>query len=114
MPYKLDAWQSALTSSHLLNFLPPNFPSTNIHLLLIEQELLYEVMAGQMSGPFTVAQVATVFASPFHSSPVGLVEKSPGQGVWCMIHHLSKCDNDGQSTNGWVDSDGFPSTYFSA
>ena len=31
-----------------------------------------------------------------------------------MIRHLSKHNEDGQSTNGWVDSDEFPTNYFAA
>ena len=67
-----------------------------------------------MSGPFTMVEASIIFDSHFHSSPVGLVEKIPGNGIWCMIHHLSKCDENVQSTNGWIDSDDFPTTYFAA
>src|SRR5882724_2275572 len=31
-----------------------------------------------------------------------------------MIRHLSKKVDEGQSTNGWVDSDEFPTVYFAA
>jgi len=44
------------------NFLPPNLSSANIHLDLIEQELLSEVAASCMSGPFTLTQF---LAAPF-------------------------------------------------
>src|SRR5882672_10247559 len=67
-----------------------------------------------MSGLFTLLKASSIFAGPFHSSPVGLVEKIPGDGVWRMIRHLSKCDEDGNSTNGWLDSNEFPTTYFAA
>jgi len=95
-------------------FLPKNLPSADIHLMLIDQELLAEVSASHMSGPFTIPQASIIFGGPFRSSPVGLVEKIPGDGTWCMICHLSKCNEDGQSTNDWVDSDNFPTTYFAA
>src|SRR5882724_10109443 len=138
MPYKPATWLVALSSSNLLSafpnlvhdltygspignppplskhFLPPNLSSANIHPILIEQELCAEVVASHMSGPFTITQASIIFGSPFCSSPVGLVEKFPGNCSWHMIHHLSKHDIDDHSTNGWVDSDEFPTTYFAA
>src|SRR5882724_8342689 len=67
-----------------------------------------------MSGPFTVSEATEIFGGFFHCSPVGLVEKIPGDGNWRMIRHLSKQDNDGNSTNNWLDSDDFPTTYFTS
>ena len=137
-PYNPITWNAALASSNLLShfpnlvhdltygspisnppplskfFLPKNLPSANIHPMLIDQELQTEVSAGRMSGPFTIPQASIIFGGPFRSSPVGLVEKIPGDGTWHMIRHLSKCDDDGQSTNDWVDSDDFPTNYFAA
>jgi len=82
-------------------FLPPNLPSANILPELFDKELLAEVSAHCMSGYF-------------YSSSVGLVEKVPGDGVWRMIRHLSKLDEAGHSMNGLIDSDEFPTTYFTA
>ena len=125
-PYKPAAWLAALSSSNLLSsfpnlvhdltygspignppplsksFLLPNLSSANIHPSLIYQELLMEVAAGRMSGPFTITQATIIFDGPFQSSPVGLVEKIPGNGSWHMIHYLSKHNVDGKSTNSWV------------
>src|SRR5882672_8555299 len=67
-----------------------------------------------MSVPFTISQASIIFDGPFHSSPVGLIEKITGNGIWWMIRHLSKHNEEGQSTNGWIDSDEFPTTYFVA
>jgi len=88
-PYKPTAWLAALTLSNLLSsfpnlvhdltygspignppplsksFLLPNLSSANIHPTLIDQELLAEIVAGQMSGPFTIAQASIIFNSPF-------------------------------------------------
>jgi len=125
MPYKPATWLVALSSSNLLSafpnlvhdltysspignpplsksFLPPNLSSVNIHPIMIDQELHTEVVASHMSGPFTIVQASIIFDSPFHSSPVGLVEKFPGNGSWHMICHLSKCSVDGHSTNSWM------------
>src|SRR5882672_4357932 len=99
-----------LTSS----FLPNNLPSTNIRPDIINKELLDEVVAGHMSGPFTIAQASTILGGFFRCSPMGLVEKIPGDGNWRMIRHLSKQDVDGNLTNDWIDSDDFPTTYFNA
>ena len=64
--------------------------------------------------PFTLEQASVIFDAPFHSLPLGLVEKVPGDGQWRIIRHLSKQDDEGQSTNAWVDSDEFPTVYFAA
>ena len=63
-------------------FLPPTLPSANFHPTLIDQELVNEVAAGHMSGPFTLEDAHTIFGDHFHSSPVALVEKVPGDGKW--------------------------------
>jgi len=47
-------------------------------------------------------------------SPLSLVEKDPGSGKWCMIHHLLKEDDEGESTNGGLNVDDFPTKYSSA
>ena len=67
-----------------------------------------------MSGPYTINQAHTIFRGHFCTSPVGLVEKRPGDGVWRMIRHLSKQDDKECSTNGWVDSNDFPTFYYPA
>jgi len=137
-PYIPAAWQDALSSSRLLlhfpnlvhditygspignppplskTFLPPNLASALIHPEIIEQELLDEVSANRMSGPFSLNQASIIFGGPFRSSPVGLVEKVPGDGNWRMIRHLSKQDCDSFSTNDWLDSGEFPTSYFAA
>jgi len=81
-------------------FLPKNLSSAYLHPEIIDNELLTEVSAGRMSGPFSVEQASVIFGGPFHSSPVGLVEKVPGNNIWHMIRHLSKTDSNGFSTNG--------------
>jgi len=135
-PYKGTAWQQALSHCDLSNkfpnlvhditysspignppplmqtFLPPNLASANIHPNLIDLELTSEFAAGQMSGPFSPAEASIIFGSFYCSSPVGLVEKVPSNNTWRMIQHLLKCDEDGQSTNDWLDSDDFPTSYF--
>jgi len=95
-------------------FLPPKLSSANTLPYIIDQELLDEVSAWHMSGPFTLEQASIIFGAPFCSSPMGLVKKVPGDGQWRMIRPLLKQDNEGQSTNGWVDSDEFPAIYFTA
>ena len=71
-------------------FLPPNLVSAHIHPEIIEQELLDEVATNRMSGPFTIEQASIIFGGPFRLSPVGLIKKIPGDGIWQMIRHLSK------------------------
>ena len=67
-----------------------------------------------MSGPFSLDNATYIFGSFYHSSPLGLVEKTPGDCVWQMIRHLSKHNADSHSTNDWLNSDDFPISYFTA
>jgi len=85
-----------------MTFLLSNLPSANIHPGLIDKELKDEVAAGHMSGPFMVSEATKIFGGFFHCSPVGLVENVAGDGNWQMIHHLSKQNKDGNSTNDWI------------
>jgi len=96
------AHQSATHPPVSWTFLPHNLPSENICPDVIDQELVDEVMAGHMSGPFTLSQAMEIFGGFFHCSPVGLVENVAGDGNWQMIHHLSKQNKDGNSTNDWI------------
>jgi len=41
-------------------------------------------------------------------------EKVPGDSVLRMIRYFSKHNDTEKSTNGWIDSDKFPTTYFTA
>jgi len=94
-------------------FLPPNLTSAYIHPKLIDQELLAEVSTNCMSGPFTLKE-ALIFGGSFCSSPVSLMEKVSGDGNWQIIRHLCEHDSKGHSTNDWLDSDEFPTSYFMA
>ena len=67
-----------------------------------------------MSGPFTVDDAHWIFKGHFRTSPVGLVEKVAGDSNWRMICHLLKIDELGFSTNDALNSDDFPTTYFTA
>jgi len=95
-------------------FLPSNLPSAEILPEIIDLELLAEVDAGHMSGPFMIAEATTIFGSFLRCSPVGLVEKVPCDNNWNMIRHISKQDNYGNSTNDGINSDDFPTNYFMA
>ena len=53
------------------------------------------------------------FLRPFLHVPCG-VEKRPGDGVWRVIRHLSKQDDEGCSTNSWIESNNFPTFYYPA
>ncbi len=98
----------------LHTFIPKNLASANLHPKIINNELLEETTSGHMSGPFTVDEAHLIFDGHFCTSPVGLVEKLPGDGNWQMIRHLSKVDHLGFSTNDALDSDDFPTLFFSA
>ena len=137
-PYIASAWKDALDSSNLtclfpnlvhdiaygspignpppLNttFILKNLGSADLHPEMIDKELLEETSAGRMSGLFTPDEARIIFDGHFCTSPVGLVEKVPGDGNWRMIHYLSKSDSTGFSTNDALDSDNFPTIFYSA
>ena len=136
--YFTTAWKDALDSANLsqsfpnlvhdithgslIGNLPPllytficdNLSSTNIFPDIIWDKLREETAAGHMSGPFSIEGAHIIFDGHFRTSPIGLVEKVPGNGKWCMIWHLLKMDSNRFSTNLMLDSDNFLTTYFSA
>ena len=137
-PYNADGWSAALTLCNLTSdfpnlvhdikfgspignpppllttFLPRNLPSTDLFPNIIDHELLEETAGNRMSGPFTEDEARYIFNGHFRTSPVGLVEKYPGDGKWRMIRHLSKTDSDGFSMNQWLDSTDFPTVFYLA
>ena len=95
-------------------FIPKNLPSATLLPEVISNEIAAELSAGHISGPFTLEEAHFIFDGHFRTSPLGLVKKVPGDGKWQMIRHLSKMDAEGDSTNGWLSSDDFPTCYYSA
>jgi len=75
--------------------------------------LASEIATGHIDGPFSISQAHTIFKGHFHTAPLGLVEK-PGSDMLCMIHHHSKDDPFGHSTNGWLDASINAMKYYSA
>ena len=67
-----------------------------------------------ISGPFTLKEAHIIFNGNFHTSPLGLIKKVPGDGKWQMICHLSKEDTNGDSTNSWINATDFPMSYYAA
>ena len=94
-------------------FIPDNLPSAKIQPKYITNLINEEVAAGCMDGSFTTAEAHSIYGGQFQTCPLGLVEK-PGSMSLRMIHHFSKKDQFSQSTNGWVDSDDFPTHWFMA
>ncbi len=66
-------------------FIPKNLVSADLYPHLIDNELATETAASRMPGPFTIPQAHTIFHGHFRTSPVGIVEKTPGNGNWRMI-----------------------------
>ena len=136
-PYFVTAWKDALATANLTHsfpnlvhdishgspignpppllhtFIPNNLSLANIRPDIIWDELREETTACHMSGPFTTEEARVIFDRHFRASPVGLVEKVPGDGKWRMIRHLSKTDCEGFSMNLSLDSHDFPTTYYS-
>ena len=88
-PYSVDGWTAALSHCNILEdfpnlahdiklgspignpppltstFLPRNLPSAMLYPELIDKEILEETLAGQMSGPFMVADAHVIFDGHF-------------------------------------------------
>jgi len=94
-------------------FIPKNLPSANINPVYITNLIAEEVSAGRMDGPFSIEEVHIIYGGHFRTCPLGLVEK-PGSVDLRMIRHFSKEDQFGHSTNSWLDSDDFPTRWFTA
>ena len=95
-PYKPDGWKEALESCNITSlfpilvqdivygspignlppithtFIPDNLP---FNLGFIAQDIAAKVLAGRMSGPFTISQAHVIFSGHFRTSPLGLVPK---------------------------------------
>ena len=136
-PYNPQAWQLALHEADITllypnlvhdlihgspignppplryTFIPNNLTSANIQPEYITNLITAEVMAGHMDGTFTIEQAHIIYGGHFRTCPLGLVEK-PGSSALRMIRHFSKEDHLGVSTNSWVDSDDFPTRWFTA
>ena len=94
-------------------FIPKNLLSADIMPDYITNLIAGEVLAGRMDRPFSVEEAHLIYGGHFRTCPLGLVEK-PGSVDLHMIRHFSKEDHFGHSTNGWLDSDNFPTRWFTA
>ena len=136
-PYVPDAWRQALERAHIaesypnlvhdlshvspigntplisFTFIPNNLLSANINPEYISRLIAEEVTAGQMDGPFSIRQAHYIYGGHFRTFLLGLMKK-PGSTALRMICHFLKEDHLGQSTNSWLDSDDFPTRWFTA
>ena len=95
-------------------FIPDNLASVKLMPQLIFDDIEVEIAMGRVSGLYTVVDTHIIFTGNFCTSPLGLIEKTPGSNKWQMIQHLSKQDIFSDSTNSWLDLDDFPTKYYSA
>src|SRR5882724_4520343 len=70
-----------------------------------------EVATGRMDRPFTIEKAQFIYGGHFQMCPLGLVDKPSSQDLR-MIRHFSKEDQFGHSMNSWIDSDNFPTCWF--
>jgi len=137
-PYIAKGWRDALNNSVLTSwfpflvnnisfgspignppplhhtFIPGNLPSALGLPHIIDEEIHSKIAAKRLSSPFSISQALIIFNGPFCTSPLGLVEKMPGSGKWHTICHLLKEDEYGNSMNGWLNVEDFPTKYYSA
>jgi len=84
-------------------FIPNNLKSAEIDPSYMDNFLASEVATGHIDGPFTKDQAHAIFNGHFRTAPLGLI-KNPGSDALWMICHHSKIDDQGHSTNSWIDS----------
>nr|GAT50782.1 reverse transcriptase [Mycena chlorophos] len=137
-PYRPAGWARALSECRLLDrypnlihdisfgapignpprpnftFIPDNLKTTELNPSFIDDYISSEVRAGRMSGPYTREEAFALFGGHFRTSPLGLVEKEPGGGKWRMIQNHSAPDDNGASTNSWLDPKDIMIRWYSA
>ena len=67
-----------------------------------------------MADTFTLEEIHLVFKGHFRTVPVGLIEKDPSKGTFCMIQHFLKEDALGMSVNLQLNLDDFLTHWHSA
>jgi len=93
--------------------IPVNLPSALKLPHIIDNETAFELAAMRMSSQCSVSKAHTIFNGHFHTSPLGLIEKIPRSGKWCMICNLLKQDEHSDSTNGWLNIEDYPTKFYS-
>ena len=66
-----------------------------------------------LAGPFSIAEAHAIVGGHFCTSPWGVIEMAGSPTNLHLIHHLSKIDSHGSSTNSWLDAAEFPTWYYS-
>src|SRR5882724_11152529 len=79
-------------------FMPQNLPLTNLN---------------PVSGLFSIEAAHYIFKGHFRTSLLGLIEKPGKPGALQLIPIFLKMTIT-ESTNGWLDSDDFPTKWYSA
>jgi hypothetical protein len=135
-PYRVEAWKTALHDLNLQSkypnlihdltfgapignpprltytFIPPNMPSADEHVDMVDEHFSQEFAAGRMSGPYIIQEAHILFHGHFQTAPMGFIEKPPGCRKWRMIRNLSACDSHRFSTNCWLDAKDKPIKWY--
>ena len=140
-PYDTDAFELSLSKHHLTYFysllvpnlrngfplgdMPPltdtvifkNHPSTILFPDTVDKYLTDELLAGRMSGPFTLQRVENILRGPIFCSPllVSIQIQQPGTPDKLRVcRHLSKGDKNTPSTNSHIQKEDFPTRFDTA
>ena len=140
-PYDTDAFEFSLSKHHLTYFysllvtnlkngfplgeMPPltdtvifkNHPSTILFPDTVDKYLTDELLAGRMSGPFSLQHVENVLRGPIFCSPllVSIQIQQPGTPDKLRVcRHLSKGDKNTPSTNSHIHKEDFPTRFDTA
>ena len=79
-------------------FIPSNLKSADIDPMYMDRFIQEELDAGHFDGPFLIEQAHLTFRGHFRTMLLGFMEK-PGSTALRLIHHHSKEDGNGHSTN---------------
>ena len=83
-------------------FIPSNLKSADVDTMYMNNFIQEELDAGRFNGPFSVDEAHEIFSGHFHTAPLGFIEK-PGSTTLHLIHHHSKINLYGDSTNNRLD-----------
>lgn len=100
----------------LTSDIPPNLPSADEHRDVIQNYINEELALGRFSGPYTQQELESKIGF-FRSSPIQVVVKSTGPGTpdkYRCCRNLSFKGSSGRSVNDEIDSDDYPTEWYTA
>ncbi len=135
MPYHADAWQQTLEKCGLQetypnlvhdmlygapigfppplteNFIPQNSSSAMENEAVVDQYLQEEIAAGHMYRGLSIEDAEIFFGGHFRTAPLAVIDEG---SKFRVVHNLSVKDENGNSTNSWLNAKDNPTKCYTA